>query len=165
MTLDDIDMRLLVALQQDCKQPLARLGEGVGLSAPSVLERVRKLEQAGVIRGYHALLDGHAVGLDVTAFIGVAINYPKNVAAIDAQVAVLPEVMECHHVTGGQTLLMKVRVKNTLALEDLISRIRVIDGVERTETMVVLSTLTEHPRVHLEIPAPAEGGRRRRRRA
>lgn len=161
--LDDIDLRIARELQRDCKQPLARLGEAVGLSAPSVLERVRKLEQAGVIRAYEARLDPRAVGLDITAFVQVAINFPRNIAAFEKHVAEMPEVMECHHVTGGSTLLMKVRVRNTDALEALISRIRIIDGVERTETMVVLSTICEHARVHLEAPEAAPAPRRRRR--
>jgi len=163
-TLDDIDVRIASELQEDCKQPLARLGEIVGLSAPSVMERIRKLEQAGVIRGYHAQLDARKVGLDVTAFIGVSINFPKNIEAFEKQVGEIPEVMECHHVTGGSTLLMKVRVTTTAALEALISRIRIIDGVERTETMIVLSTISEHPKLHLDVPEPPSARTRTRRR-
>lgn len=161
--LDDTDLRIVAEIQSDCKQPLAKIGEAVGLSAPAVMERLRKLEQAGVIRGYHALVDGAKLGLDITAFVGVAINFPKNVVSLEQEVRAMPEVMECHHVTGGQTLLMKVRVRNTAALEELISRIRGIEAVERTETMVVLSTICEHPRVHFEIPDAPPPKRRRRR--
>jgi DNA-binding Lrp family transcriptional regulator len=72
--LDETDRRILAELQGDCKAPLAQVGKRVGLSAPSVMERIRKLEEAGIIRGYHAVLDSRGVGLDVTAFIGVSMS-------------------------------------------------------------------------------------------
>lgn len=166
--LDEIDLRIVAELQSDAKAPLARIGETVGLSAPSVMERVRKLEQAGVIRGYHADVDAKKVGLDITAFVGVSINFPKGIDHFEKTVRPMPQVLECHHVTGGPTLLMKVKVRNTAALEELISSIRIIEGVERTETMVVLSTSTERARVNIEVPpadAEARSRRGRRRRA
>jgi Lrp/AsnC family transcriptional regulator, leucine-responsive regulatory protein len=162
--LDEIDLGIVAMLQADCKVPLARIGEAVGLSPPSVMERVRKLEQAGVIRGYHADVDARRVGLDITAFVGVSINYPKGIDRFEGTVRPIPEVLECHHVTGGPTLLLKVKVRNTAALEQLISKIRVIEGVEKTETMVVLSTSTERSMVPIEPPADAPRPRRGRRR-
>ncbi len=162
--LDDLDVRIVAALQDDCKTPLARIGEQVGLSAPSVMERIRRLEQQGVLRGYHADVDARKVGLDITAFVGVSINFPKGIDRFERTVNPIPQVLECHHVTGGPTLLLKVKVKNTAALEELISRIRIIEGVERTETMVVLSTSTERSRVHLELPLPDDVRPRRGRR-
>lgn len=164
--LDDIDVRIAATLQADCKTPLARIGEAVGLSAPSVMERIRKLEQAGVIRGYHADIDAKKVGLDITASVGVSIHFPKGIDRFETTVEPMPQVLECHQVTGSPTLLLKVKVRNTAALEELISSIRVIEGVERTGTMVVLSTSTERSQVHLEVPR--EDGlrsKRRRRRA
>ncbi len=167
MVLDDIDRQLLVALQANCKTPLQKLGDTVGLSAPAVLERVRKLEQAGVITGFHALVDAKKVGLDITAFVGVGINYPKNIAAFERGLNGIAGVLESHHVTGRYSLILKVRAKNTEALEHLISRIRSVDGVERTETMVVLSTRTERVQQPIETPLPApapEKPRTRKRR-
>ena len=76
LELDDIDRRLLDLLQEDCRTPLVRLGEQVGLSAPSVLERIKKLEAAGIVSGYHAMLDAKRLGLDITAFIGVITEPP-----------------------------------------------------------------------------------------
>ena len=165
-SLDRIDVLLVRELQRDCKVPLAKLGEVVGLSAPSVLERVRKLEQAGVILGYHAHIDARSVGLDVTAFIGVSINYPKNIEAFEAAIEHLPEVLECYHVTGAHTLLVKIRTRNTATLEALISKLRGVEGVDCTETMIVLSTQVERVPLHLELPARRETGSRgvRRRR-
>jgi Lrp/AsnC family leucine-responsive transcriptional regulator len=153
MKLDAIDRRILGILQDDCKTALQAIGKRVGLSAPSVIERIKKLEQKGVITGYHVTLDGRALGLDVGAFIGVSMNYPKAIGSVEKKVLTLPEVLECHHVTGGHTLLLKVKTKDTLSLEDLISRVRTIPGVERTETMVVLSTRSERHTLPLEILA------------
>jgi Lrp/AsnC family leucine-responsive transcriptional regulator len=141
--LDDIDRRILALLQADCKTPLAKIGEKVGLSAPSVVERVRKLETEGFITGYHAALDVRKLGVDITAFIGVWIGHPKGIATFEQQLGQLPDVLECHHVTGGYTLLLKVKTRNTQSLEGLIRTLRSIEGVERTETSVVLSTKVE----------------------
>jgi Lrp/AsnC family leucine-responsive transcriptional regulator len=153
--LDDTDLRILAVLQEDCRVPLARIGEVVGLSAPAVLERIKKLEAAGVITGYRALLDARRLGLDITAFIGVIVGHPSRIGDFEEQVGRLPGVLECHHVTGEYTLLLKVKTANTSSLERLISQIRSLDGVARTETMVVLSTHTE--RVQLAVAPPLDG--------
>ena len=145
--LDDIDRHILVLLEEDCKLPLAKVGEKVGLSAPSVVERVRKLEAEGFIAGYHAHLDARRLGLDITAFIGVSVGHPQGIAIFEQQLEHLPEVLECHHVTGGYTLLLKVKARNTQALEGLIRKLRSIEGVERTETSVALSTKVERTAV------------------
>ncbi len=141
--LDEIDRRILQLLQEDCKTPLAKLGQQVGLSAPSVVERVRRLEAEGFVRGYHASLDAGRLGLDVTAFIGVSIDQPGVIDGFEKQLADLEDVLECHHVTGEHSLLLKVKTRNTKSLEGLISRLRSIRGVERTQTSVVLSTPVE----------------------
>src|SRR5436190_22844395 len=162
---DDIDTRLLELLQEDCRTPLVRLGEAAGLSAPAVLERIKKLEAAGVITGYRALLDARRVGLDITAFIGVIISHPNVIGRFEGQLAGLDGVLECHHVTGEYTLLLKVKTANTSSPEALISQIRSLDGVARTETMVVLSTHTERVQLGLHPTGgtPAASGRRGRR--
>jgi Lrp/AsnC family leucine-responsive transcriptional regulator len=146
--IDELDRRILAELQADCKIPLAQVGKRVGLSAPSVMERIRKLEDAGIIRGYVAILDSRRVGLDVTAFIGVSVS-PAGIATVESELPSFEEVLECHHVTGGYTLLIKVATANTLSLERLISRLRFIEGVVRTETLVVLSTKLERTQVPL----------------
>jgi Lrp/AsnC family leucine-responsive transcriptional regulator len=152
--LDDIDLQLLMLLQEDCRTPLARLGTQVGLSAPAVLERIKKLEAASVITGYRAILDSRRVGLDITAFIGVLMSHPSVINDFERRVIDFDDVLECHHVTGEYTLLLKVKAADTSTLEQLISRIRSIEGVGRTETMVVLSTHME--RVQLAVYPQAE---------
>lgn len=161
--LDEIDRQLLAQLQDDGKISLQKLGEVVGLSAPSVMERVRKLEQAGIIQGYHAVVDARKVGLDIAAFIGVSITNPQELSAFETWVHSVPQIQECHHVTGGHTLLLKVKTANTRALEKLISRIRSLEGVSSTETMVVLSTHTERVQVALEPARPVPLGRAKKR--
>jgi Lrp/AsnC family leucine-responsive transcriptional regulator len=154
-TPDDIDLHLLQLLQEDCRTSLARLGKEVGLSAPTVLERIKKLDAAGVITGYHATLDARRVGLDITAFIGVVISDPGALGSVEDELAALDGVLECHHVTGDYTLLLKVKTENTSSLERLIGQIH-SGGVSRTETMVVLSTHTERAQVGLH-PSEAVG--------
>ena len=149
LDLDGIDLQILQTLQQDCKISLARIGDVVGLSAPSVIERIKKLELGGVIRGYHAALDSRRLGLDVTAFIGVMIDHPSSIEGFEERVASLEGVLECHHVTGEHTLLLKVKTRDTSTLEQLIRQIRSVPGVARTETMVVLSTHSERGQIPL----------------
>jgi Lrp/AsnC family transcriptional regulator, leucine-responsive regulatory protein len=163
--LDDIDLQLLMLLQEDCRTPLARLGGQVGLSAPAVLERIKKLEAANVITGYRAILDSRRVGLDITAFIGVLISHPNLIDDFEREVIDFDDVLECHHVTGEHTLLLKVKATNTSALEQLISRIRSIEGVGRTETMIVLSTHIERVQLAVRPDGPPSGsaGKRPRR--
>lgn len=163
LELDDVDRVLLDAVQHDARQSLAELGAKVGLSAPSVLERMRKLEEAGVVTGHHAHLDARRLGLDIGAFIGVGIDHPKRIVAFENAVAAIPAVLECHHVTGRHTLMLKIRTEDTASLHQLISTLRELPGVARTETMMVLATQME--RTTVPIPRgdvdPARAKRRR----
>ena len=162
LELDAIDLQILELLQDQGRIPLVKLGEQVGLSSPSVIDRVKKLEDSGIITGYHASVDARRLGKDVTAFIGVSINHPRLIGLFEQTVAALEDVLESHHVTGQHTLLLKVKTDDTSSLERLISTIRFIEGVERTETMVVLSTHTERAQITVR-GAPAEGNGRRQR--
>ncbi len=160
--LDEIDRHILALLQENCKLPLAKIGEQVGLSAPSVIERIKKLEDNHVIAGYRAILDARRLGKDVTAFIGVSISHPKLIGEFEKEIAELDGVLECHHVTGQHTLLLKVKTASTSSLEELISKIRSIEGVDRTETMVVLSTHTERTQIPIHFDATLVAKRPRR---
>lgn len=154
MRLDPIDHDILTLLQANCRQSLASIGERVGLSAPSVLDRIKKLESAGVIQGYEAVLDARKLGLDITAFIGVNTSHPNYIDSFLAQVAHFENVQESHQVTGSYTVLLKVKAENTHTLGELIARINRIEGVARSETTVVLSTHTERP----TVPVPRGTG-------
>jgi Lrp/AsnC family leucine-responsive transcriptional regulator len=154
--LDAADRGILEGLQDNCKQSLGALGEKVGLSAPSVVDRIHKLEEAGVIRGYAALLDGRRVGKDVTAFIGVSTDRPAAIRSVAREVCLMDEALDCHHVTGSHTLMLKVKTRSTETLEGLIDSVRGLDGVTRTETMVVLSTHAERLRISFSEETDAE---------
>lgn len=129
----------------------ADLGEDLDLGATSVADRVRKLERAGVITGYAAIVDREAVGLDVTAFVSVTLDGPDARAAFIEGVTGLDEVVECHHTTGDDDYLLKVVCRGTRGLEQLVSvGIKGFPGVARTRTTVVLSTVKESVAIPLE---------------
>ncbi len=165
---DATDRAILELLQDNCKQSMAQIGEKVGLSAPSVVERIHKLEESGVITGYVARVDARRLGKDVTAFLGVFTEQPRSIGSLERQISTIDDVLECHHVTGVHTLMVKVKTENTESLEQLIERIRSLEGVSRTETMVALSTQTERQRIALDARdefvarPPRRGGGRAR---
>ncbi|WP_316013447.1 Lrp/AsnC family transcriptional regulator [Roseobacter sp. HKCCA0434] len=144
MILDDIDRRLLAALTEDAAQSYARLAELVGLSAPSVHERVRKMRAAGVIRGTETRIDPEAIGKTLLAFVHVDTSGWGKSPALMA-LADLPEIEEIHSVTGDTCMLLKVRVAGSEALEGLLARIYAIDEVVSTRSYVALSTYLERP--------------------
>jgi len=146
---DPTDRAILELLQEDCKQPLATIGGKVGLSAPAVVERIHKLEEAGVVTSYVALLDARKLGMDVAAFIAVKADSQRVQGPLESRLGALEEVLECHHVTGAHSFLLKVRTRNMEALENLIDRIRALEGITHTETHIVLSTYAEGPRLPL----------------
>src|SRR5262249_47250924 len=136
--------------RKTCRQPRAARGGKGGLSAPAVVERIHKLEEAGVVLRYTAVLDPRKLGRDITAFIGVSTDRPGAIDRVEAQVGAMDEVLECHHVTGGYTLMLKGKTRKTESREGLIDSVRSLEGCPRTETMVVLSTHTERLRIALE---------------
>src|SRR5690242_1972847 len=142
-SLDDIDLKILHILQLDGRRRLADIAEQVDLSAPAVMERVKKLESGGIIRGYQALLDSKKIGKDITAFIGVSIGNQRDMDKFARQMMKYPDVLECHHVTGDESFILKVKSGNTGSLEKLLGEIRSVEGVTRTVTRVVLSTAKE----------------------
>jgi Lrp/AsnC family leucine-responsive transcriptional regulator len=141
--IDQIDSKILYILQNQGRSRLADIADEVELSAPAVLERVKKLEVSGVIKGYHALLDGKKVGKDITAFIGVSIGNQRDIDKFATQMLRNPDVLECHHITGDESFILKVKSANTTSLERLLGEIRSVEGVTRTVTRVVLSTAKE----------------------
>ncbi|WP_091941636.1 AsnC family transcriptional regulator [Trujillonella endophytica] len=141
--MDAVDRRLLELLQANGRASYAELARQVGLSAPAVHERVGKLETAGVITGYRAVVDPMAVGLDVTALISVIESDSVDETGVEAALAAMPEVEDCWRVAGSEGYVLKVRVTDIPALEQAISALNRIRGVARTRTTVVLSTKWE----------------------
>lgn len=150
LDLDAIDLQILDAMQDDARQSRADVARQVGLSAAAAHERIRKLERVGVILRYAALLDPEKTHCDLLAFVEVFIDHPKREPAFLQAIAQMPQVQECHRVTGRATCLLKVRVHDRRALHKLIlDRINAMPGVRGTETIVVLSTIKETPRIDL----------------
>ena len=125
------------------------------------MERVKKLEVSGVIRGYAALLDGKMVGKEITAFIGVSISHQRDIDGFATQILRYPDVLECHHVTGDESFILKVKAGNTGYLEKLLGEIRSVEGVTRTVTKVVLSTAKESQILELDESIAESQGKRK----
>ncbi|HEY9728704.1 MAG TPA: Lrp/AsnC family transcriptional regulator [Chroococcales cyanobacterium] len=147
--LDDTGWQLLQALQQDARLSFAELGRRVELSPPAVAERVRRLEDAGIITRYRAEVNPEKVGLPLTAMIGLTTTpqqYPQVIALIKA----LPEVLECHHVTGNSSFSIKAIASSMSHLERLIEQ---LSRYGSTATSIVLSTTkSSQPIQRIEPP-------------
>ena len=141
--LDPIDRQILRFLREDGRMSHAAIAKEVGLSGPAVHERVRKLEQRGVIMGYQALVSPRAVGAEVTAYVAVSERGGATYMDARDRLIALQGVEECHSVAGDESFLLKVRAQSTVALERLVWNIRSIARIERTRTMIVLSTAAE----------------------
>jgi Lrp/AsnC family transcriptional regulator, leucine-responsive regulatory protein len=141
--LDERDLEIVAALQEDARATYADVGQRVGLSASSVHDRVRKLEQAGVIRGYRAIVDPPALGLLITALVAATPLDPQQPDDLPERLADFPEVEDCLSVAGEANYILKVRTRTTADLEDLIRRLREKAGVA-TQTTIALSIPFEH---------------------
>jgi Lrp/AsnC family transcriptional regulator, leucine-responsive regulatory protein len=134
--LDRIGRKILAALQENARIPLSRLGEKVGLSAPAVAERVKKLEEAGVIKGYHARIDPTAMGRSVSAFIRLTTD-ARHYPAVKSLAADMPQISTCHHISGDASFILHVRVDEVSDLEAVVAR---LSPFGQTQTAIVLST-------------------------
>lgn len=141
--LDRIDLRLLELLQADGRRPYAELGAEVGISGPSAHERVKKLESRHVIQGYTAVVSSDALGFGVLAFTLLTQAPGSGAHDLTADLADIPEIIECHHIAGEADYLLKIRVRDTLDLERIIHVLQVNPHVFSTETDVVLSSSFE----------------------
>ncbi len=146
--MEELDRRIVKLLMADGRMSYTDLGKATGLSTSAVHQRVRRLEQRGVIRGYAAKVDPEAVGLSLTAFVSVAPFDPSAPDDIAERLACVDEIEACHSVAGEENYILKVRVATPGALEHLLARIRTLAGVS-TRTTVVLSTPYESRPPHL----------------
>ncbi len=141
--IDEIDVKILSLLQANGRMKRNAIAEAVGLSVPSVSERMRKLEERGVLVGYHAVVDAKRLHFDITAFIRVMVDGSGQYEGVIHQACGLSEVLEVHSITGEGSHILKVRTRNTTTLERLLSRIQSWPGVSGTRTSIVLSTFKE----------------------
>ncbi|MCU0565718.1 MAG: Lrp/AsnC family transcriptional regulator [Oculatellaceae cyanobacterium Prado106] len=144
--MDAIDRAIVQLLQTNGRLSQEQIARQVSLSRPAVHERLKRLEEQRVIRGYQARVDWQAMGLPLTAFIWIRTDLTP-VAAVATQILQTAEttarVEECHRITGDWCLLLKVRSESTLSLQDFLDRLRTVTGVLGTMTTVVLSSLRE----------------------
>ena len=144
LELDDIDRALLHDLQQDARISNAELARRLGLSPPGLQKRIRKLEEAGVIERYATLLSREAVGFDMLCFVQVTLRRHElgATARFKERVGHMPEVLECHHLTGEYDYLLKVVVRNTKHLEQfLMETLTPVPSMDKIRTSVVLSEI------------------------
>jgi Lrp/AsnC family leucine-responsive transcriptional regulator len=139
-----LDSKLLRLMMRQGRVTWTDLADHLGLSAPAAADRVHRLEQRGIIRGYAALVNPEATGYPLTAFVAVLLDRPERRGAFLKRVAALPEISECHHVAGDDDYLLKVRCRSTADLDRfLIESLKTTPGVMRTRTTIVLSTAKE----------------------
>ncbi len=148
--LDRIDRQILTLLRQDGRMSHAAIAKEVGLSGPAVHERVRKLEQNGVIAGYTAILDPEELDRSHVAFAQITLSEGNEFAddePIVARICDEPDVLEFHRIAGQDCYLIKIRTATNKDLEKILRRIRSIRGVARSRTTIVLSTELERPSI------------------
>lgn len=158
--IDDTDAVILRLLQENGRIKRSEIAEAIGMSLPSTSERMRKLEERGVVTGYHATVDPKRVRYDITAFVRVRVDGSEYYTEFVKLVAGEPEILELHSITGEGSHILKLRTENTTTLEKLLSRIQSWPGVAGTTTSIVLTThketlaldikpmTLEHPALH-----------------
>jgi Lrp/AsnC family leucine-responsive transcriptional regulator len=137
--LDELDLRLLDALQRNARSTFTDLGEVIGLKAPAVHDRVKRLEQRGYIRRYSAQLDATRLGLNLVAFISCYTSPDCVYDEFTRRLSEMPEICEVHSVAGEETFLCKVVTRSTQHLDELLARLKATPGMARTRTTIVLS--------------------------
>ena len=155
MTLDELDRRLLGELQTDARIANAELARRLNLSPPAVHARVRRLEEQGFIRGYVALLDRERLGFDMLCFIQISLQLHQieQVNHFRTTIQQIPEVLECHHVTGEYDYLLKIAVRNRQELERLVmEKLTPIPGVARIHTSLVFSEVKTSTALPVKSP-------------
>lgn len=150
---DKIDLQILKTLQQNGRITNLQLSNEIGLSPAPTLERVRKLENLGIIKSYHAIVDEEELGLGIKTFIQIQLDFHQNntIQTFVDEVKKIREITECHHVTGGCDFILKIYVKDIKAYEKLImEKISKIKVVKTFQTMMILSTSKKEPVLPLE---------------
>ena len=146
--MDTIDLKVISKLMMNGRMTWAELASCLGLSSPATAERVHRLEEQGVIKGFTALVEPEAVGCGLTAFVAVTLERPEHRNSFLQRITEMGEVQECHHVAGEDDYILKVRCRGTRDLERVVSdEIKSMPGVVRTRTSIVMST-------HKETPVP-----------
>jgi Lrp/AsnC family leucine-responsive transcriptional regulator len=151
--IDEIDRRILSLLQENARMTQTEVAKAVGLAPSAVLERMRKLESRGIIRGYVALIDPHVIDHRMLAFVAVrssAVGEDDRILA--ERLAEIPEVLEVHYVAGDDCLLLKMRARDAEHIGELLRKqVSTIPGVRSTRTTIVLGSMKESPRLPIAL--------------
>jgi Lrp/AsnC family transcriptional regulator, leucine-responsive regulatory protein len=148
--LDELDLRLLDALQLNARSTFAELAALVGLKPPAVHDRVKRLERLSYVRGYSARLDARRLGFELVAFVSAYTTPDVGYDDFTAAIAALPEVAEIHSVAGEESFVLKVLTRSTGHLDEFLGRLKAIPGMARSKTTIVLSTVYERDRLALD---------------
>jgi Lrp/AsnC family leucine-responsive transcriptional regulator len=144
MTIDEIDLRILDMLQRNGKLSQAKIAGAVGLTTPSVNERIKKMERHGMIKGFVALLDHEKMGFPLTAYVDVALEHPRFEKGFIDDLEKLLGVQECHYIAGEYAYRLKVKAADPATLADFIQRrLLALKGVSRVRTQVSLASKKE----------------------
>jgi Lrp/AsnC family leucine-responsive transcriptional regulator len=153
--IDGTDASIVTILQSNARTSNAEIARQVGLAPSAVFERIKKLEERGVLEGYAARVNPKAVGLPLLAFVFVRADEKPGEDRVGARLAAIPDVLEVHDVAGEDCFLVKVRAADTDALGRLLrERIGAIAGITSTRTTIVLETVKESATLPIETPAP-----------
>ena len=153
--MDDVDRKIIEVLRGAGRTSYVALAKKVGLSSPAVHERVNKLEAQGVITGYHAEVDPRAVGLDVTALVGVFTQGGHDERIVEA-LRIMPEIEDCMYVAGDESYFVKIKAADMQELERTLLAVTDLPGVTRTRTTIALSTKWEGRVGGLGVPPVEE---------
>jgi len=141
--IDETDLKILEFLQDNARMKRNEIAEKIGLSLPSVTDRMNKLEELEVIETYKTKLNHKKLGKDITAFIFVTSESSTHYKDFVQHTVSSPEILECHSITGDGSHVLKIRTENTSSLEKLLAKIQSWKGVRSTRTSIVLSSLKE----------------------
>jgi Lrp/AsnC family transcriptional regulator, leucine-responsive regulatory protein len=153
--MDRIDRKILDHLQLNGRDSYAQIGEVVGLSVSAINDRIKKLRATGAIRHWSAVIDPSIAGRNLLAFVSIQLERPEHDKPFIDAVAALPDVQECHHVTGDWSYLLKVRVPDTATLERVIvDKLKTVPGVVRSQTVIALSSSKETHALACDVGRP-----------
>ena len=138
--MDAIDRRILACLKENARENATNIGAKIILSPSAVIERIRKLEHSGLIQQYTAIIDQHVIGRELMAFINVRLEHPQHYENFVETIKANDTVAECYYIAGDFDFLLKVVTTSGKALEEILTKIKSIEGVSLTRTTVVLST-------------------------
>jgi Lrp/AsnC family transcriptional regulator, leucine-responsive regulatory protein len=149
---DDIDRKIISFLQVEGRISCEKIGSTIGLSVSAVNERIKKLQRQGIITGWGAQISPQKMGFDILSFVQILLGENSNENTFLTRIDKIPEVLECHHITGEWSYLIKVRCKNIHHFEEVLGeKIKPIPGILRTHTLIALSSPLERTILPLEL--------------